>query len=125
MVFSASIVLMASPPASFALLPPLPSCPWHAAHFAAYMRAPSAAVPLPGGRPVPSGRTLMSHPETSASLIGFPSFGPWAKAALQQRAAPITITHAERLSVDMLHLPTALDRPACDRVEMLAWIRGN
>src|SRR5438552_19067772 len=88
------------------------------------MRAPSAAVPLPGGRPVPSGRTLISHPATSASLIGFPSFGPWAKAALNENTTTTTTKHPQRLRVDMLHLPAALNRPARDGIVMLAWVGG-
>ena len=37
------------------------------------MRAPCADVPLPGGRPPPSGETLMSQAAISAGLTGFPS----------------------------------------------------
>ena len=37
----------------------------------------NAAVPLPGGRLVPSGRTEISHALMSASDMGFPSFGDW------------------------------------------------
>ena len=54
------------------------------------MRAPCEGVPLPGGRPVPSGWMWMSQAASSDALIGFPSLGstaspvenPYATAAL-------------------------------------------
>src|SRR5207244_10231043 len=86
------------------------------------MRAPSAGVPLPGGRPVPSGKTLMSQPEISASLTGFPSFGPWAEAALEIRVSITVMANPQSLRVYMLHLPASVDRPTGDGVVMLARI---
>src|SRR6516164_4227345 len=87
------------------------------------MRAPSAGVPLPGGRPVPSGRMLISQAAISAGLIGFPRFGDCAKptTALKPSASITT----GRLRVYMLHLPAALDRPTGDRVVVLAGEGGN
>src|SRR5215470_4189116 len=95
---------------------PFAPSPWHIAHFAAKIGAPCAAVPLPAGRPVPSGRMLMSHAAISASEIFVPRPGDWAKAAPQQtkRAAAIV-----RSSVDMFHLPLAVDRPAREAVVVL------
>src|ERR1700674_1913660 len=80
------------------------------------MRAPSGGVPLPGGRPEPSGSTLMSQPAMSAGLIGFPRFGAWAKTFAPRISAITTVS----LRVYMLHLPAALDRPTGDGVVVLA-----
>src|SRR6202049_2483031 len=103
--------------ASAALLPPMPSLPWHASHFCAKMAAPCAAVPLPGGRPLPSGPILLSHSARSALLTGFPSPGPSAASAAPARSASGTAS-ANRLSVDMLDLPFAVDGPARDDVHV-------
>src|SRR6266566_5080707 len=84
------------------------------------MRVPSAGVPLPGGRPVPSGRMLMSQAAISDGLIGFPRFGAWAKAMLEPRASVSTTADPRSLRVYMLHLPAALDRPRRDGVVVLA-----
>src|SRR2546427_4223212 len=46
---------------------PFPPSPWHGEHFSAKTRAPWTAVPLPGGKPVPSGITAMSQALMSAS----------------------------------------------------------
>src|ERR1700693_3214629 len=103
--------------ASAALLPPMPSLPWHASHFCAKMAAPCAGVPLPGGRPLPSGPTLMSHSVRSASLTGFPS--PGASAAIAMPAHNASgAARANRLPVDMLDLPFAIDGPARDDVHV-------
>src|SRR5260370_3786980 len=84
------------------------------------MRAPSAGVPLPGGRPEPSGNTLMSQAAMSAGLIGLPRFGVWAKATPALRATASMTANPRKLRVYMLHLPAALDRPTGDRVVVLA-----
>ena len=44
-----------SPPTSAAAVPPFAFSPWHTAHLAAKTFEPCSGVPLPGGRPVPSG----------------------------------------------------------------------
>src|SRR5256886_1867183 len=119
MVFSDSKFLIGSPPTSRALAPPFPSGPWHTAHFAVYTRAPSTGVPPPGGRPVPSGRILMSQSERSAALIGFPSFGACANNALARRTSGTTMSNAGNLRVDIPDLPAALDGPALDGVVVL------
>src|SRR5258708_2787775 len=89
------------------------------------MRAPSAGVPLPGGRPVPSGSTLMSQTAISAGLIGFPRFGAWAKASPVLRASVGITAKQKRLRISMLHLPVALDRPTGDGVVVLAGEAGQ
>src|SRR5690242_1993795 len=56
--------------------PPFASAPWHEAHFASYTALPSATVPRPGGRPLPSVvRTSMFQAATSASLTAWPRRG--------------------------------------------------
>src|SRR5258706_14264735 len=78
------------------------------------MRPPCAAVPLPAGRPVPSGRMLMSHGLMSASVTGWPRFGPCASAGEAASTAS-----ARNLRVDMAHLAFRVDRPARDGIAML------
>src|ERR1700730_17054836 len=89
------------------------------------MRAPSAGVPLPAGRPEPSGRMLMSQAAVSAGVISFPrfgrcGFGAWAKATLGSKATVSMRANPRRLPVYMLHLPAAFDRPTDDGVVVLA-----
>src|SRR5262249_46459417 len=88
-------------------------------HFAAKIRAPSAGVPLPDGRPVPSGRTLISQAAMSAGLIGFPRFGDWLNAALEPRKS-VSTKNAAALRVYMFHLPGALNGPTGDGIVVLA-----
>src|SRR5262249_8533526 len=77
------------------------------------------AVPLPAGRPVPSGRMAISHALMSASAIGLPSPGVSAAAAGAPPAgAP---PRAERrLSREEPVLPLAVDAPAGGAVVVLA-----
>src|SRR6266853_5642152 len=106
------------PPTTGAATPPLPFSPWHIAHFCAKMRSPCAGVPPPGGKPVPSGRMLMSQAAMSAGSIGLPRLGPSAKAAPDPSA--IASTNACRgLGVNMFHLPFAVDRPTREAVVVL------
>src|ERR1700731_3096010 len=81
------------------------------------MAAPCAAVPLPGGSPLPSGPTLMSHRARSASLTGLPSPGSSAASAPPPRSVSGT-ARKKRLAIDMLRLPLAVDRPARDDVHV-------
>src|SRR5439155_4777917 len=77
------------------------------------MAAPCAAVPLPFGRPVPSGRMWMSHAARSAWVSGVPRFGPAANAGLVSKTKI-------RLRVNMAHASVGIDRPARDAVVVLA-----
>src|SRR5580704_11712507 len=110
---------------SMALLPPWPSLPWQASHFCAKIAAPWAGVPLPGGRPLPSGPMLMSQSASSASLTGLPR--PGGSAAGAEPAMPSTSAseRASCLPVDMLELPFAVDRPAGDDVHVAHRERGH
>src|SRR5262245_892892 len=105
-----------APPTSAAAagVPFAPS-PWHIAHFAAKIGAPCAAVPLPAGRPVPSGRMLMSQGAISASEMRAPSPGDCASAAPEISASAAAMS----LGVDMFDLPFAVHRPAREAVVVL------
>src|SRR5215510_12047770 len=116
---------MGSPPTRRALAPPFASGPWHTAHFAAYTRAPSAGVPLPGGRPVPSGKMLMSHADRSVAVMGFPSFGVCPNAALENSVSVRKIRNVRSLSVNIPYLPAAFDRPARNGIIVLARESGH
>src|SRR5260370_41548651 len=82
-------------------------------------------VPLPGGRPDPSGSTLMSQAEMSAGPMGFQRSGVWAKATLALRASVSVTANPRRLRVYMLHLPAGLDRPTGDGVAVLVGEAGH
>src|SRR3954453_6459901 len=83
------------------------------------MVAPWGTVPLPSGRPLPSGPILMSQRARSASEICLPS--PKVSAAI---AAPAQVAKARnandaiRLREDMLCLPLAVDRPAGNHIHV-------
>src|SRR5690242_17605821 len=94
------------------------------------MASPCFAVPLPGGRPMPSGRISMSHPAISAGLASRPmprclnvsegvcswlAFGAAATAPapiatmLAPNSAPLT-------HLDIFDLAVLLDMPGLDAV---------
>src|SRR5438093_6909099 len=112
------MLLIGGAPTNAALMPPLPPSPWHATHFSASILAPCSAVPLPAGKPVPSGRMPMSHALISVSAIGFPRPGGSASAA---GAAKASARRREGigLSIDMFDLSLAVDRPAGEAVVVL------
>src|SRR5215831_21382034 len=89
------------------------------------MRAPSAALPLPGGRPVPSGRTLISQAAISRGVIGLPRFGVCAKAQIEPVTSINTMTHGASLRVYIFHLATTFNGPTCDRVVMFVRKRSD
>src|SRR6516162_2818943 len=104
---------------SVAFDPPWPPSPWQAWHFWAKIAAPCCGVPLPGGSPLPSGPTLMSHSARSASLTGLPRPGSSAAiAAAPESASANAAAKVKRLAVDMLDLPFLVDRPTGDDVHM-------
>src|SRR4029434_620356 len=84
------------------------------------MGAPWAGVPLPGGKPVPSGKMLMSQAAISTGSIGFPRFGAWAKAALEPRESARTKAVIGILRINMFDLPLVVDCPARGAVIVLA-----
>src|SRR4051794_21554475 len=82
------------------------------------MAAPWLGVPLPGGKPLPSGPMLMSQSARSASDMGLPR--PAVSAAPTAPAQRPSASGARRaiLRKDMLGLPLAVDRPAGDDVHV-------
>src|ERR1700681_2821282 len=120
MVLPPSRLACGGPPTSGPAMPPSPFSPWQAAHFCLKIGAPWAEVPLPGGRPVPSGMTKMSQAARSEGLTGLPRLGVSATAAPAARATASAAAPTESLRIDMLDLPFGVDRPAGDGVEMLA-----
>src|SRR5579872_7415584 len=111
-------IFLSSSTSAFAM-PPLPLSPWQAEHFSAKIGAPCAAVPLPFGKPVPSGRMLISQLAIEASSIGLPRCGVSASETLAVAASSRTAEKTTGLSVDMLNLAARSNTPACDRVVML------
>src|SRR5216683_2657162 len=103
----------------------LPSLSWQATHFSAYIRSPCAGVPLPAGRPAPSGITLISQAATSAGSIGVPRLGPSANATLMLRANTNEALSTKILCIGMADLPFGVDRPTSDRVEVLVGKRPD
>src|SRR6266704_6725801 len=81
------------------------------------MTAPWTAVPLPGGKPLPSGAMLMSQLARSASLTGCPRPGVSAASAVLAPSAKRT-TAEKDLRVSMLRLPFAVDGPTRDGVHV-------
>src|SRR5271163_3442844 len=103
----------------FVVVAPLPPSPWHSAHWSAKTEAPRSDVPLPAGKPAPLGSMSMSHAAKSAGLIGFPSFGPWPNTAPDVNARLRSAASRTVLCVRMGNVSLLVDRPACDRVEVM------
>src|SRR4051812_35443781 len=82
------------------------------------MGAPCAAVPLPGGNPVPSGMAVILQAAISASVIGLPSLGDSAATATEP-SVTARETASSGLRVNMLDLPVAADAPAREAVVVL------
>src|SRR5438046_146547 len=82
------------------------------------MTAPCTAVPLPGGRPVPSGMAAISQAAISASVMGLPSFGVSAAIATEPNGRT-SAAASKVLRVNMFDLPGAADAPAREAVVVL------
>src|SRR5580692_1761884 len=120
MVLPPSRLAFGGPPTSRAAIPPRPLSPWQSAHLSAKILAPSAALPLPGGRLVPSGRMLMSHSARSLWLTGLPRFGVSAKAAPPPIASAKAQVALRRSRIDMPDLTLGIHAPPGDGVEVVA-----
>src|ERR1700687_1756366 len=66
-----------------------PKVPWQEAHFPSHTRSPLATLPEPGGRPLKSGRTSMSHAAISAGVAMRPTPGYGPAHAAEARASNI------------------------------------
>src|SRR5437763_16175966 len=83
-------------------------------------------VPLPGGRPLPSGPMVMSQSARSASVTFWPSPGVSAAIAVAANTANKNMAAtAKLLHIDMLCLPLAIDRPARDVIHVSHRERGH
>src|SRR5258706_1428748 len=97
-----------------------PNVPWHDAHFASQTFCPCCTLPDPGGRPLKSGRTSMSHAAISAAVAGRPTPGYGvpaanvipAKAGIQDTANAVI----RLIGLDIGHFPTLRDLPRLNRV---------
>src|SRR5262245_55136569 len=114
---------------------PLRSAPWQAAQACSYTVLPWAYVPLPAGRPLPSGATAMATAAISCAVAVAPKSNvpgyPWARArsgAARQSAARPSATSLATSStarvrsarrVHILHTPVRRDAPALDRVHVI------
>src|SRR5262249_26109726 len=109
-------------PPSRSLGCPAPLAPWQAWLSCSYTGAPAAGVPLPGGRPTPSGPMLMSQPATCAGVASRPRFGPSSAAEVAPAPAQPPRTSASitpaRSRVDMLHLAVGRHAPGLDAAEV-------
>src|SRR5215471_5446211 len=100
----------------FGAVPPMPLAPWHPAHpFERYARAPSLALPFPGGSSPPVGPIEMSRTRIS-SAVGvrpMPYVGPCASTGTHiSDANAIGRTLREPIG----HAPVPGDLPGLDAV---------
>src|SRR5262249_297382 len=109
-----------------------PLSPWHEAHRRAKRGLPSAAVPLPGGRPWPLGGMGRSQALASWAVGARPTpyVGSWAwpagmsTTAMRSRTLPAATTRGARrgeapvgrLDVDIVDTPVGGHFPALDGV---------
>src|SRR6185369_6202539 len=97
-----------------------PLSPWHEAHRSAKMGLPSAAVPLPGGNPLPSGGMVRSQSLTSSAVGARPTpyVGIWAatgEAPAAARSIPSAVT-SRSLYVDIVDAAIGRHLPALDGI---------
>src|SRR5450631_2288567 len=104
---------------SSALVPPTsgvkisfdsPKVPWHEAHLSSHTLRPCVTLPEPGGSPLKSGRTSMSHAAISAGVADRPTpgYGPANAAAAPANANAIPAsggTQARLIDLRIGHLP--------------------
>src|SRR5579872_7116810 len=99
--------------------PPLPPSPWQRAQLSAKTAAPCSAVPLPTGRPAPSGSMSMSHAAISAGSIGLPRLGPSPSAPPTPNVKVNNAVKVSALGVHMFDLTFVVDCPAHDGIEVV------
>src|ERR1700741_3079749 len=103
-------------------MPPTPFSPWQAAPFSTKTSVPWATVPLPCGRPLPSGRTSMSH---SAISFGV-AVRPKSEAAAEEISAnAIAPESCAILRQDILDPSRLVDAPGLLRVVMKQGVRPH
>src|SRR5450631_4511695 len=82
------------------------------------MSLPLAAVPLPAGRPRPSGNTVMSNALILSSLAGLPMRPSCANAATLSNATPTNLSALR----NMRHAPVRTHIPDLDLIIVIAII---
>src|ERR1700733_5447462 len=81
------------------------------------MASPCWTVPLPTGRPAPSGPMLMSQVARSSGEIGLPRVGLWADAPAPRAGGTAAV--ARVLRIDIFHLAASGHGPGLDHVAMI------
>src|SRR5271154_4146733 len=87
------------------------------------MEAPCSDVPLPAGKPAPSGSTSMSHAAKSAAVIGLPRLTPCASAPPVPKVIDHRPASSRILCIRMSDLSLLVDGPARDGVEVMIFER--
>src|SRR5262245_61739314 len=94
-------------------MPPTPLSPWQTAQLSAKTCFPCATVPLPGGNPLPSGLTSMSHSAISSGVAGRPKSHASTGETNESAIAPVR----SALLVENISDPPGLaDAPSLPRV---------
>src|SRR3954453_21887318 len=88
-------------------------------HFAAYTASPCFGVPLPGGKPTPSGPMLMSHEAISSGVAARPRFGLSAANVTAEAMARPEAAMRRALRIDMLHLAVVGNSPSGNGVGVI------
>src|SRR5476649_2488046 len=118
---------------SSALVPPTsgvkisfdsPKVPWHEAHLSSHTSRPCVTLPEPGGNPLKSGRTSMSHAAISADVAGRPTPGYCAALVIPATAGTQTRAKAALISLRIAHLPAPGDLPRLDGVVVIDGARA-
>src|SRR5687768_2839216 len=90
-----------------------PNVPWHDAHLSSHTFCPFCTLPDPGGSPLKSGRTSMSHALISAGVAGRPTPG---KLVVPAKAGTQVINSNRLINLDIRHFPAFRHLPRLDRV---------
>src|SRR5262245_9068273 len=101
------------PPTRRSATPPSPFAPWHPEHCDTNTSPPCFTVPLPSGKPTPSGVTSMFQPAISRAVGVRPRL--YVCACANDDTMQVA-TRMLRSSVDIGQLPTASNLPALDGV---------
>src|SRR5574343_443025 len=120
---------------SSAVVPPIkglntsldsPKMPWQWAHLASHTSCPLATVPEPGGRPLKSGRTSMSHLATSFGVAVRPKPGYLSLCAMAMPAmATSAVVRMTLRKLDMFHLTVFLHQARLDGVVVIDGERAS
>src|SRR5450432_543124 len=102
-------------------MPSWPLAPWHAAQFSSKITLPCATVPLPSGKPLPSGRTSISHAFISSGDAGRPK----STALAGDETMPATTAAKTVLGKDIANPPRRIDAPGLLRIVVKQRIRPH